>query len=668
VLTDLVYITPAVLIPVSAVAIWHLARRATRPAGARLMIVAIAAGITVLAIHFPYLRVAASNPHLAQQTNWRLDPMRNAVEMPGGLLSLMSPFDVPSLALLLVVAVAALVLWRGWRGSPRELSLAGHALLWVIVGLLISLPLRIDVPRIGVDPPHVLAAQRWIPFAAAIRLPERLRVAALMGITLLAGIAFAELLPSHASLPALHARARWVANGLAMLLAVAMYGQYVAAVGQPRGYGPPLPAYQLQEPPRDDSAVLQALRAAGGATIEVPLPPGQPTAAAAHAPAMYRSIFHWQPLLNGYSSYWPVDFAARMKVATRLPDPDALAQLQRETGLAYVLVRASEQLPIDAKLAPQRAAWLEIARNGGRSDLTLVAADDQLLLLESPQLNSAAARAFLPPHSGGRPGWGPRVSVNARATRRAPDLLRGLRRLRRRARRRLDATQEAHRVRRHEQALARTVGDELVALRKERFDRFVRSRSPAARHRVTVEHTVLDDHVAAHRHDWGVGVELVQHVLFGVQRIEDHHGGFAVDALLHVRNDLRRHRAADEKIDALLQDRRLAKGLRQILNVDRDHARVVVQLFEDRRPQRRTAAGEGPGLDDEIGLHLGQDLLRDPHVERVLQRRNAQPLVLRPGLAAIRVADGHLIEELAVGQFARRARSGSLVGFRLGAG
>jgi hypothetical protein len=380
--TDLVYITPAVLIPVSAVAIWHLARRATRPAGARLMIVAIAAGITVLAIHFPYLRVAASNPHLAQQTNWRLDPMRNAVEMPGGLLSLMSPFDVPSLALVLVVAVAALVLWRGWRGSARARSLAGHALLWVIVGLLISLPLRIDVLGSVWTLPHVLAAQRWIPFAAAIRLPERLRVAALMGITLLAGLAFAELLRHLASLPALHARARWVANGLAMLLAVAMYGQYVAAVGQPRGYGPPLPAYQLQEPPRDDSAVLRALRAAGGATIEVPLPPGQPTAAAAHAPAMYRSLFHWQPLLNGYSSYWPVDFAARMKVATRLPDRDALAQLQRETGLAYVLVRASEQLPIDAKLAPQRAAWLEIARNGGRSDLTLVAADDQLLLFK----------------------------------------------------------------------------------------------------------------------------------------------------------------------------------------------------------------------------------------------------------------------------------------------
>jgi hypothetical protein len=657
--TDLVYITPAVLIPVSAVAIWHLARRATRPAGARLMIVAIAAGITVLAIHFPYLRVAASNPHLAQQTNWRLDPMRNAVEMPGGLLSLMSPFDVPSLALLLVVAVAALVLWRGWRGSPRELSLAGHALLWVIVGLLISLPLRIDVLGSVWTLPHVLAAQRWIPFAAAIRLPERLRVAALMGITLLAGIAFAELLRHLASLPALHARARWVANGLAMLLAVAMYGRYVAAVGQPRGYGPPLPAYQLQEPPRDDSAVLRALRAAGGATIEVPLPPGQPTAAAAHAPAMYRSIFHWQPLLNGYSSYWPVDFAARMKVATRLPDPDALAQLQRETGLAYVLVRASEQLPIDAK--PHRnARRAEIARNGGRSDLTPSPPATNSCSSRSGNHKGTLARAFLPPHSGGRPGWGPRVSVNARATRRAPCLLRGLRRLRRRARRRLDATQEAHRVRRHEQALARTVGDELVALRKERFDRFVRSRSPAARHRVTVEHTVLDDHVAAHRHDWGVGVELVQHVLFGVQRIEDHHGGFAVDALLHVRNDLRRHRAADEKIDALLQDRRLAKGLRQTCDTAMRNGAAT-------RWWARTTAAARASRCTSL-LLLEEDLLRDPHVERVLQRRNAQPLVLRPGLAAIRVADGHLIEELAVGQFARRARSGSLVGFRLGAG
>jgi hypothetical protein len=380
--TDLVYITPAVLIPVIAVALWHLARRATRPAGLRLLIVAIAAGATVLAIHFPYLRVAARNPNLAQQTNWRLDPLRNAVAMPGGLMSLMSPFDVPSLALVFVLAIAALVLWRGWRGSARELSLAGHALLWVIVGLLISLPLRVDLFGSVWTLPHILAAQRWIPFAAAIRLPERLRVAALMGVTLLAGLLFAELLRHLVSLPALAARARALGSGLAVLLAAAMYGQYITAVGQPGGYGPPLPAYRLQEPPHDDSAVLQALRAASGPTIEVPLPPGQPTAAAAHAPAMYRSIFHWQPLLNGYSSYWPVDFAARMKVAARLPDPDALAQLQRDTGLAYVLVRASEQLPIDAKLEPQRAAWREIARAGGRSDLTLVAADDELLLFK----------------------------------------------------------------------------------------------------------------------------------------------------------------------------------------------------------------------------------------------------------------------------------------------
>ncbi len=380
--TDLVYIAPAVLIPVGAVALWRAAHRATRLAGLRLALVAVAAAVAVLAIHYPYLRVAARNPDLAQQTNWRLDPMRNAVEMPGGLLSLMSPFDVPSLTLLLVAAVAGLALWRGWRGSARERDAAGHALLWVIVGVLISLPLRIAVFGSAWTLPHVLAAQRWIPFAAAIRLPERLRVAALMGIVLLAGLLFAELLRQLSALPLVRARPRATANGLAALLAVAMLGQYITAFGQPRGYGPPLPAYRLRQPPHNDSDVLRALRANGGPTIEVPLPPGQPTAAAAHAPAMYRSIFHWQPLLNGYSSYWPVDFAARMKVATRLPDPDALAQLQRETGLAYVLVRASEQLPIDAKLEPQRAAWLDIARNGGRSDLTLIASDDDLLLFK----------------------------------------------------------------------------------------------------------------------------------------------------------------------------------------------------------------------------------------------------------------------------------------------
>jgi hypothetical protein len=69
-----------------------------------------------------------------------------------------------------------------------------------------------------------------------------------------------------------------------------------------------------------------------------------------------------------------------MRLASALPDPAALRQLQRETGLANVLVRIGAELPIDAALTRQRQPWIALAADGGRPDLELIAADAELLL------------------------------------------------------------------------------------------------------------------------------------------------------------------------------------------------------------------------------------------------------------------------------------------------
>jgi len=125
---------------------------------------------------------------------------------------------------------------------------------------------------------------------------------------------------------------------------------------------------------------LQELGAPEGVVLELPLPRQWPTNPMAHAPAMYRSIFHWPPLLNGYGSYWPDGFEQRMRLAARLPDPEALDALRRETGLRFILARLTDQLPIDAGLAAERLPWIDLARRGGRRDLRLVASDDSLAL------------------------------------------------------------------------------------------------------------------------------------------------------------------------------------------------------------------------------------------------------------------------------------------------
>jgi hypothetical protein len=97
-----------------------------------------------------------------------------------------------------------------------------------------------------------------------------------------------------------------------------------------------------------------------------------------HAPAMYRSIGHWEPLLNGYSSYWPAGFAERMTLAARLPDADALAELVRETGLTAVVVNLVGSTP------EERVTWRTAAaqHDVGRLHLAVRETEDLLFLVD----------------------------------------------------------------------------------------------------------------------------------------------------------------------------------------------------------------------------------------------------------------------------------------------
>jgi hypothetical protein len=291
----------------------------------------------------------------------------------------MSPLSMPSLAFVLPAIVGLLSL-RGWRGSAGEAAAIRHVVVWAAVGIAISLPMRVAIFGYDCTLPHLLLLHRWLPFAGVLRVPERLRVTALIAIALLVGLTFAELLRQ---LGLTRGRAAWrrlLSGAVAVMIAVVMYRQYATTIGQPDAYGRRLPTrYQLRRPP-GDSPVLQVLRETGGPTIEVPLPWIWPMTPTAHAPAMYRSIFHWQPLVNGYGSYWPAGFPERMRLAARLPDPVALRALRRETGLEFILARVHDRLPIDESLAKERAPWLDLVERGGRSDLRLVASDDSLAL------------------------------------------------------------------------------------------------------------------------------------------------------------------------------------------------------------------------------------------------------------------------------------------------
>ena len=136
--------------------------------------------------------------------------------------------------------------------------------------------------------------------------------------------------------------------------------------------GPMPAAYPLCAAPTVPAALLPPLRASREPLLEVPLAPTG-LVGNYHAAAMYHSIAHWRPLLNGYSSYWPTDFPQRMADAARLPDPVALDRLVETTGLAMVWLHAASLPPA------ARAAWFAPPGDGAHR-LQLVARSGTELL------------------------------------------------------------------------------------------------------------------------------------------------------------------------------------------------------------------------------------------------------------------------------------------------
>jgi hypothetical protein len=62
----------------------------------------------------------------------------------------------------------------------------------------------------------------------------------------------------------------------------------------------------------------------------------------------YMSMFHWKPLVNGYSGYLPPSYVERIRRLFRMPDPDGLAQL-RADGVRYVIIHeGSYKVPTEA--------------------------------------------------------------------------------------------------------------------------------------------------------------------------------------------------------------------------------------------------------------------------------------------------------------------------------
>lgn len=75
-----------------------------------------------------------------------------------------------------------------------------------------------------------------------------------------------------------------------------------------------------------------------GVVAELPVPEHLPGSEARTA---YLSIFHWQPIVNGYSGYAPQSYLDRLRALRDFPDERAMARL-RADGVRYIVVHLAE--------------------------------------------------------------------------------------------------------------------------------------------------------------------------------------------------------------------------------------------------------------------------------------------------------------------------------------
>ena len=371
-LSDPIYVATAVIVPLLCIAVVRLARPGTRRAGL-LLLTGVGLALLMLApVYAGYLVVRLRDPEVGQHTYWRSGVI--ATLLPWGPLGRQdSPTAVAFVVPLLVIA-GALGLALRRKSGPFDPSRNGwaHAALWTAVAFVASLTPTVQWYLTPVRLPQVVLRD-WSPLYQFLRSPERVAIGALVGLSLLAGTAFAECTRRlHGS--RLAACGRLLA---ALAIVTTMYLEYSRSALEPRPVRrKPLPReYALARAIQPSSRLIEILRRSGGPLLE--LPAGHrddPLWPVSHARAMYRSIFHWQKLLNGYHSYWPLGFPERMALASRLPERQALDSLRRQTGLEMILVHTR------SLRGNQRRIWHTVERRGGSDGLELIARDGGDLL------------------------------------------------------------------------------------------------------------------------------------------------------------------------------------------------------------------------------------------------------------------------------------------------
>jgi hypothetical protein len=195
--------------------------------------------------------------------------------------------------------------------------------------------------RINDQPSHIRMPLFWLrellPGLGGFRVPARFALAVVFGLAVLASVGFMELLRVAERW---HILRHWLARAAVTAMAVSFFSlefnftppRLDAAMGP--GNVAPVYRWLASQPP-------------GSPTLELPITLDEEGAPEPYEAAqyVYASAYHWQPLVNGYSSYAPRVYEEMLQLALDLPSHQAVEAL-RSRGLRYVILH-TDNLPAD---------------------------------------------------------------------------------------------------------------------------------------------------------------------------------------------------------------------------------------------------------------------------------------------------------------------------------
>jgi hypothetical protein len=371
------YVAASVLAPLGLLALWRCLRRPRDAATWRLAPALLVATVLLAALYAPNAWLRSVEPGLVEQSVWAPFMRRPAKPLTWVLFdgSMASAVAIPLLVLVAVSgAVRVLGRARGYTAADRLWS---HGLLWTGTAWLLTTIAGIRIGDAVVPSPLTLLVS-FVPALDQFRDTTRLGTAALPGMAVLAGIAFADASRWLGS--ALRGRAPRVAHAvLATLVVVACLAtgaapafwpaqapwaqrlRQVLDLGIPQM---PIDPFETARAWPAESSLDVRLRSIDGPLLVVDV--GGAGLVASAASAMLASVGAWYPLVNGYGGYYPAGYPERIRLAGRLPEPQALRDLQRSTGVAWILVRGAQD---DPRMGP----WLALRGRPGGQTLRLVA-------------------------------------------------------------------------------------------------------------------------------------------------------------------------------------------------------------------------------------------------------------------------------------------------------